>query len=171
MRKVFFIIIISAFMGCVNNKAEQTSLNPVAQDTTFISKGDIEKLNFTEFVLDRDSDKKIVGWLKYREMTDRIAEIKNGDLNFFKGDKKLVETFIQEFTNTVPLNINDEAIQARILVFKTRYLKMYNVINMSTSSKADIEESIKELLKAFSNLNYQINKKFERDSQNILKPE
>ena len=158
-------------LSCKNNKTDQSNINVVVQDSTSITKADIEKLNYIEFILDTESDKEMVGWQKYREMADRINEIKNGDLSYFKGDKKIVETFIQEFTNTAPLNVNEEAIQARILIVKTMYLKLNNTVNMTTSSKSDIKKSISDLLEAFSNLNYQINKKFEKDSQNIEKPE
>ncbi len=171
MPKVILIILICALFSCRNNNADQPNINVIVQDSTSITKADIEKLNYNEFILDEDSDKKIVGWLKYREMSDRITEIKNGDLSYFKGDKKIVETFIQEFTDTVPSNIDDEAIQARVLIVRTMYLKLNSVISMSTSSKTAIEKSIKDLLEAFSNLNFQINKKFERDAQNIVKPE
>ena len=162
---------ICFLLSCKNNKADQSNINLVVQDSTSITKADIEKLNYTEFILDTDSDKGMVGWLKYREMADKINEIKNGDFSYFKGDKKIVETLITEFEDTFPEDILDEAIQARILIVKTMYLKLNNTVNMTTSSKSNIKKSISDLLEAFSNLNYQINKKFERDSQNIVKPE
>ena len=171
MPKVYFIIMICSLLSCKNNKADQSNIKLVVQDSTSITKADIEQLNYTEFILDTDSDKKIVGWLKYREMADRINELKNADLSFFKSDKKIVETLITEFEDTCPEDISNEAIHARILIVETMYLKLNNTVNMTTSSKSDIKKSITDLLEAFSNLNYQINKKFERDSQNIEKPE
>ena len=171
MRKLIFFIMICAVCSCADNKSEPSTIDLVSQDTLKISKTDIEKLNFTEFVLDPASDKKIAGWLKYRELEDRIDELKNADLSFFKGDKKIVETLIQEFMSTVPSNIDEESIQARILIVETMYLKLNNKVNLTTSTKSDIQKSITDLLEAFSNLNYQINKKFERDSQNIIKPQ
>lgn len=171
MRKVIFFIMICAGYSCADNKSEPSTIDLVSQDTLKISKADIEKLNFTEFILDPASDKKLAGWLKYRELEDRINELKNADLSFFKGDKKIVETLIQEFMSTVPSNIDEESIQARILIVETMYLKLNNKVNLTTSTKSDIQKSISDLLEAFSNLNYQINKKFERDSQNIIKPQ
>ena len=171
MRKVIFFIMICAGYSCADNKSESSKSDLVSQDTLKISKTDIEKLNFTEFILDPASDKKLAGWLKYRELEDRINELKNADLSFFKGDKKIVETLIQEFISTVPSNIDEESIRARILIVETMYLKLNNKVNLTTSTKSDIQKSITDLLEAFSNLNYQINKKFERDSQNIIKPQ
>lgn len=171
MRKVIFFIMICAIYSCADKKSEPSKMDLLSQDTLKISKADIEKLNFTEFVLDPSSDKKLAGWLKYRELEDRINELKNADLSFFKGDKKIVETLIEEFISTVPSNIDEESIQARILIVETMYLKFNNKVNLTTSSKSDIQKSITDLLEAFTNLNYQINKKFERDSQNVIKPQ
>jgi len=171
MRKVIFFIMIYAIYSCADKKSEPSKMDLLSQDTLKISKADIEKLNFTEFVLDPSSDKKLAGWLKYRELEDRINELKNADLSFFKGDKKIVETLIEEFISTVPSNIDEESIQARILIVETMYLKFNNKVNLTTSSKSDIQKSITDLLEAFTNLNYQINKKFERDSQNVIKPQ
>ena len=136
-----------------------------------ITKSDIQKINFTEFVLDSDSKKIIAGWWKYQEMDDIINMLKKADLSYFKRDKSIVETLIKEFKKTGHLDISEEVIQSRILVVETMYLKLFNVINMASSTKEEIEIAIKDLLEAYSNLTYQINKKYERDSQNTQKPQ
>ena len=169
MSRFFLVLFICIFCSCKKNSREQPDNIRSYQDSTTISKEDIQKLNFTEFVLDSQSEKNL-NWLKYKEMESKIDELKNGDLSQFKTDFKIVETLINEFTNTVPLNINEEAIQARILIVKTMYLRLNNIINMPTSTKEDIKKSITDLLESFSNLTYQINKKFEKDFQNISKP-
>lgn len=140
------------------------------QDSVVVTKSELQKLNYTEFVLDTESDKSLLDWWKYRELENRINEIKNGDLSHFKSGITVVETLIDEFTDTVPQQLNEESIQARILIVKTMYLKLNNIINMSTSTKGEIKKAITDLLESFSNLNYQINKKFERDLQSIDKP-
>ena len=47
------------------------------------------------------------------------------------------------------------------------YYKLNSTINLMTSTKSELKKSIIDLLEAYSNLNFQINKKFEKDSQNI----
>jgi len=169
MTRIFVILLVCFFWSCKKNPTEKAISTDSKKDSIVVSKIDIQKLNFTEFVLDRQSEKQL-NWLKYYEMASKMEELKNGDLSFFKTDKKIVETFMDEFTNTLPLHLNDESIQARILIVKTMYFKLNNIINMTTSNTDEIEKAIKDLLESFSNLNYQINKKFERDSQNVAKP-
>lgn len=171
MSRIFLVLFICVFCCCKKNKIEQPEKTGSDQDSMVVSKVELQKLNFTEFVLDSDSDKNLLDWWKYRELENIINEIKNGDLSHFRSGKTVVETLINEFTNTVPSTIDEEAIQARILVVKTMYFRLNNIINMPTSTKEEIKKSITDLLESFSNLTYQINKKLERDSQNISKPE
>ncbi len=171
MSRIFLILFICIFYSCKKNKTEQPEKTGSDKDSIVVTKGELQKLNYTEFVLDTESDKILLDWWKYRELENKINEIKNGDLSHFKSGKTIVETLIDEFTNTVPLEINEESIQARILVVKTMYLRLNNIINMSTSTKDEIKKAITDLLESFSNLTYQINKKFERDSQNAEKPQ
>ncbi len=171
MSRIFLVLFICVFCSCKKNGREQPDNIGGDQDSTTISKDELQKLNFTEFVLDPDSEKYIAGWWKYKELEDKINKLKNADFSYFKSDKKIIETLIKEFKKTGLLDINEEAIQARILVVETMYLKLNNTINISSSTKEEIKKAITNLLEAFSNLNYQINKKLERDSQNISKPE
>ena len=170
MSRIFLILFICIFYSCKKNKMDQPEKTGSDQDSVVVTKSELQKLNYTEFVLDTESDKSLLDWWKYRELENRINEIKNGDLSHFKSGITVVETLIDEFTDTVPQQLNEESIQARILIVKTMYLKLNNIINMSTSTKGEIKKAITDLLESFSNLNYQINKKFERDLQSIDKP-
>jgi hypothetical protein len=49
-------------------------------------------------------------------------------------------------------------------------LKLEGVVNLSNPDKKEVLLIVRDFLAAFSNLNLQINKKFERESQNIEKP-
>jgi len=170
MYRIFLLLLVCSFLSCKKDVTELPNKLESAKDSIVLSKVDIQKIDFTEFVLDQQSENQL-NWLKYYEMESKFNELKNGDLSHFKTDKKIVETLINEFTSTLPENLNEEAIKARVLIVKTMYLKLNNIINMSTSTEDEIKEAIKEFLKSFSNLNYQINKKFERDSQHVTKPQ
>jgi len=170
MYRIFLLLLVCSFLSCKKDVTELPNKLESAKDSIVLSKVDIQKIDFTEFVLDQQSENQL-NWLKYYEMESKFNELKNGDLSHFKTDKKIVETLISEFTSTLPENLNEEAIKARVLIVKTMYLKLNNIINMSTSTEDEIKEAIKEFLKSFSNLNYQINKKFERDSQHVTKPQ
>lgn len=169
MSRIFLILLICFFWSCKKNITEKTENTISKTDSMVVYKIDIQEIDFTEFVLDPQSEKKL-NWLKYNEMESIIEELKKGELNHFKTDKKIVETLINEFTNTLPESLDEEPIRARILIVKTMYLKLNNIINMSTSTEDEIKKAIKEFLESFFNLNYQINKKFERESQHVAKP-
>ncbi|NNL17035.1 MAG: hypothetical protein HKO81_10395 [Flavobacteriaceae bacterium] len=170
MARILLVLLIIIFCGCDKNKSSTTSDMEIIQDTVLVTKSDIQKINFTEFILDPKFEKSL-NWLKFKEMETRIQELKNGDLSHFNSDTKIVETALNEFTNTLPLHLREEAIESRILIVKTMYLRLYNIVNISTSSKENIKKAIEDLLESFSNLTYQINKKFERDSQKVSKPD
>ena len=169
MLRIILLLLVCFFWSCKKNIPDNTENNQTKKDSLVVSKIDVQKINFTEYVLDPKSEKQL-NWLKYYEMQNVVEELKKGELGHFRTDKKIVETLMTEFTNTLPLYLNEESIQARILIVKTMYLKLNNVINMSTSEVTEIENAIQNLLESFSNLNYQINKKFERDSQSATKP-
>ncbi len=82
----------------------------------------------------------------------------------------MVETLIKEFEETIPEEIKTDAVNARVLVVQNMYYKLNSTVNLSTSTKEELKKDITDMLEAFSNLNFQINKKFERDSQNTIKP-
>lgn len=170
MPKYMTVLMIYLLISCGNNKTQQTNPDVRKQDTFIIEEADLSKLNYSDFILDKTSKKEISGWLKYDELQKKINELKNADLSYYKSDKKVVETLIEEFTTSIPENIQTDAVNARVLVVQNMYYKLNSIINLSTSTKADIIESIANLLQAFSNLNFQINKEFERNSQNIIKP-
>ena len=167
MSKIVSIIIICLLISCKNEKPQQTETGVDKQSVTLIKKKDLTNLDFIEYLLDENARRKISNWLKYDEVQEKINELKNADLSYFKSDKEVVETLIEEFANTVPEVINTDAINARILIVKTMYYKLNSTINLMTSTKSELKKSIIDLLEAYSNLNFQINKKFEKDYQNI----
>lgn len=170
MSKLITVFIVCLLISCGNNKKQQVEVNTKKQDTSIIEKEDLSQLNYTDFVLDKNSRAKISDWIKYDELEEKINELKKADLSYFKSDKKVVETLIKELEETIPESINTDDINARVLVVQNMYYKLNDTINLSTSTKSELKKAITDLLEAFSNLNFQINKKFEKDSQNIIKP-
>ena len=171
MSKVLFILILLIFTSCVDKPQKENQTEQIVMDSSKQVELDISKLNYKEFVLDPKAENEISNWQKYNEFRVKIEEFKTSDLSHFNSDFETIETFMKEFTNTVPLNINEESIQARILAVETMYFRLNNVYNMNNSSIEKVQNALEGLLEAFSNLNYQINKKFERDFQKISRPE
>ncbi len=170
MYKFIAVFIICLLISCGNNKKQQIDVNTEKQDVSIIEKEDLSQLNYIDFVLGKKTRTKISDWIKYDELEEKISELKNADLSYFKSDKEVVETLIKEFAETIPKSINTDDINARILVVQNMYYKLNGTVNLTTTTKSELKKSITDLLESFSNLNFQINKKFEKDSQNITKP-
>lgn len=170
MPKIIAVFIACFLIGCAKNKDQQPEVDVVKQDISKIEKTDLNNLDYIEYILDETVKTNISGWLKYDELLEKINELKNADLGYFKSDKEVVETLVEELATTIPENINTDAINARVLVVQNMYYKLNSTVNLSTSNKSELKKSIVDLFEAFSNLNFQINKKFERDSRNLIKP-
>jgi len=170
MSKLVTVLIVFLLISCGNDKSQkEVEINSKGEVYT-IKKEDLNKLDFIDFILDRKSKNKIEDWIKYNELEEKINELKKADLSYFKSDKKVVKTLMMELVETIPENINTDDIKARLLVLQNMYLKLSSSASLSTSTKKELKKDIKDLLEAFSNLNYQINKKFEKDAQRIIKP-
>lgn len=170
MPKIIAVFIACFLIGCAKNKEQQPEVDVVKQDISKIEKTDLNNLDYIEYILDETAKTNISGWLKYDELLEKINELKNADLGYFKSDKEVVKTLVEELATTIPENINTDAINARVLVVQNMYYKLNSTVNLSTSNKSELKKSIVDLFEAFSNLNFQINKKFERDSRNLIKP-
>lgn len=171
MKFRFILLFLLCLIGCKKEIDHQLEMPDSIQDSIILEKSDLESLNYTEFILDRATEQKISGWLKYKELEEKINEIKQADLSYFKSDKTIVETLMTEFSTTIPENIDEADINARVLIVRNMYFKLLEISNLNTTTKIELKSAIKDLLIAFSNLNFQINKKFERDAQHIEKPE
>lgn len=131
---------------------------------------DIEQIKYTEFVLSDLSDKAVSNWLKFQELLTQIELLKKGSLSFFKDDKTMLQSVITDLKNEIPEALNDSSILVRVSVLETTILKLEGILNIHNVEKGMSLKAIKEVLVAHSNLILQINKKFEKDSQNIQKP-
>tara|TARA_R110002049_G_scaffold65035_1_gene170944 strand:+ start:67833 stop:68357 length:525 start_codon:yes stop_codon:yes gene_type:complete len=140
--------------------------------TEKISETDISKMNYTEYVLDPKTEATIEEWLKYHEFDAVVENVKQGDLSYFHDNDRnnIIRNFFIALKKAIPETVNSSAVLARILVLETKTWKLESLSNLSTTTEDELNQTIKEFLIAFSNLNLQMNKKLEKDSQNIEKP-
>lgn len=164
------LILLICLIGCTNTNNNNAQNIQEQSNGIEVSKDDISNLDYIEFVLDSKAEKDFETWAKYIELQNLITNLKQGDVSFFKDNPELFEAFLVDFKATIPEQINTSSILVRIKALETKMYKLQSVTNLSNTSKKTIHEAIKELLTAFSNLNLQINKKFEKESQNIEKP-
>jgi cysteinyl-tRNA synthetase len=170
--KTPFLSMICLFflMVSCNQQKESTVPVTVTVPTKKITESDISKLKFLEYGLDTKTEKEIQSWEKYKELEDITAKLKKGDLTFFKDNSEAIKTFLKDFKEKIPDTLNTPSVAARIIALETKLYKLESASNLSTTTKEELRVTIKEFLESLSNLNLQMNKKLEKDSQDIQTP-
>ncbi len=136
-----------------------------------ISAEDIKALSYTEYVLSESAEEVTRDWIKLHELNDQIEVMKSADISFFKDDKAFLKGFLDDMVTEVPQQLNETEIIVRMIALETRIYKLEGSANLLRESKEDILDNIREVLVAHANLIFQINKKLEKDAQNIERPE
>ncbi|PWK20747.1 hypothetical protein [Xanthomarina spongicola] len=169
MKLVISFLLLVCMFSCKEKEGKSTENNQ--DNTSFsISKKMIQNLNYTDFILDSKVEKITQKWAKYNELEAVILNLKQADLSYFKDNHEFLEALINDLKQTIPDKVNSPAIMSRLIALETKLYKLESVVNLSNSSTKVIVTSIKEVLVSFSNLNLQMNKKIERESQKIKKP-
>ena len=164
------LVIFVFFSACKKKQVIETTNQTKVVDTLALTKEEVSKLSFKDIRLDPKADLIVSNWQAYTKVAVGIESIKLLDLTFFNADKELFNSTITDFEATIPEAISTDPIKARLLALKTLLYKFQEIEDLKTSIKTQKLIAIKEMFIAFSNLNLQINKKLEKESQNIEKP-
>lgn len=169
--KFLSIVCVLVLLVSCKKKQDTTALESAKpNESQKIKEKDIAKIQFTDYILDGRAEDFIVNWTPYKQLEDVIINVKKGDLNFFENNNKAIINLLRTLKQTVPSEVNNNAILARITALETKLLKLESLYNLSTTTKPELIENIQAFLVAFSNLNLQINKKIEADNMIIEKP-
>lgn len=161
------ILLVSCKKNQENSALMDTSEN---QENQNITEQDIATLKYVDYILDAITEEAIKDWQEYFQLQDVINDVKRAHLNFFYNNEENIKILPKKLKENIPDEMNSESVIARILVLETKLFKLKSLSNLSTTSKEDLLNAIKEFLVAFSNFNFQMNKKVEFDSRPIEKP-
>lgn len=164
----FYIIVFLIFIYGCNGASNQKPEEP-ENVTEEITSNDIESLRYDDYTLSNDSEKALENWVKYHELNEQMEYLKKGDFTFLIGEKKILKAFINDFKVEMPETIKTAPILSRITVLETKLLKLSSTLKLDNIDKVTKLGCVKELLIAMSNLNLQINKKFEFDANLVDK--
>lgn len=165
------LCVLMLVFSCKKNQESTELVKEKPNESKAIKAKDIAKLKYTDYILDARASDSIANWVEYNQLETVITKIKKGDLRFFVSNEKAVKELMVNLKQNIPLDVNSEAIFARLTALETKVLKLESLSNLSTTSKAELLSIIKEFLVAFSNLNLQMNKKIENDNIIIERPE
>ncbi|WP_299120940.1 hypothetical protein [uncultured Winogradskyella sp.] len=174
MKIGFYVLSIFCFvfLSCGDDKStvevvetEKTNQKPI------ITEKAIENFEYKDYALSSESEDAIAEWENYQELAIQISYLKKADLSFFNSDKEELKEFINDFKTATPKQFLVNPIISRTAILETMLLKLNENLTLDNIDGADKLQSVKEVLVAFSNLNYQINKKLEYDYYNKIKAE
>ena len=170
-RYPFYILVCLLIgTGCNNTSTQKPKESTkISENLKDITAKDIESLRFDDYALSDDSQKTLENWQKYHELEDQIGYIHEADFSFFSGEKGVLKTFINDFEAEMPESIKTAPILARINALETMLLKLNSLLKLNNVDKATRLSAVKEFLVAMSNLNLQINKKFELEANLVEK--
>lgn len=169
MKQLLFLSVL-VLMACKSdpNPVEAITLNQEKSYT--ITAEDVEGLKYNDYVLSPKSKDAISKWQKFVDLQTNIEFLRDGDLSFFKVELPIMEEFIIELKREQPSGLIAPAIRSRVTVLETNLLRLQNLANLDNIKKKDLLLAIKELLIANANLRLQMNKKFEKEAQQIKLP-
>jgi len=166
---IFFLISI---FGCNNASVQQSKeIDETTKTSKAIIENDIESFRFDDYSLSNDSKKALENWQKYWELNEQIDYLKKVDFSFFDGEKAILKAFLNDFKTEMPEDIKTAPILSRITALETKLLKLNSTLRLDNVDKNERLTAIKEFLVSVSNLNLQINKKFELDANLVDKSE
>jgi hypothetical protein len=166
-----FLLITLLLVSCKQSTDNGTLNSKFEQTNSQITESDISKLELLEYELDVKTKKAIESWEQYKELINIISKLEKGNSLYFKNNKEVTTSFLKDLKDKIPDTINTPSVSARLMALETKFLKLESLYNLSSTSKDELLQSIKEFLESFSNLNLQMNKKLEKESQIIENPE
>lgn len=166
----FYLLSILLLMASCSQDTKKQDVDVTEKQTELLVKEDISAIKYTEYILDSKAVSVLDSWQKYKELETLFGNVKNANLSFFKDNHEVLKAFLDELKETLPEEANTPAIYARLKIIETFCYKIEDQLKLSDIDKNELLGVIKEFLMSYSNLNFQINKKFEKESQNIQKP-
>jgi len=171
MKHLLILILLLVFSACKKEGVNTTDNLIVKPDSTKISKEDISKIKYIEYGIDDKATETLDSWIAYNTISRAIETAKEGDFTFFMSDEEVFNTTLKDIETTTPEAIDSAPIKARVLILRTTLLKFRAQFNLNTATKNQKLIALKELFQSFSYVTLQINKKFEKEAQNIIKPD
>jgi hypothetical protein len=173
MKLLITIFCLLFFLSCEKETSQDSNASEIENieeiKTQRITKQEVEAIDFLDYGLSSATKKAVSDWMNFSELESIIESIKNGDLSYFESDKEILSTFIKELKSGVPEKVTSPSITARLTTLETKFYKLKSAVKITTTPKTELVSSIKEFFQAASNLNLQMNKKLEKEAQNIFK--
>lgn len=170
--KLFKILFLLLIVVACNNKTQQEPETFEEQKKTIslLTEADISKLNYVEFDLDQKVLALTESWEPFTKLKTTVTNFKKADFSFFEEDERASTELIFALKKEIPDTLKTQSVLSRITIVENTLHKLDEAHELSSTTKAQLASALKELFIACSNLNFQLNKKLEKDSQHIQRP-
>lgn len=168
-----FLILLSfcfTIVSCNNKQQQNEETSANSNESNSLNEADIAKLKYLEFALDPKAEVLAEPWQPYSRLKTTIENIKKADFSFFGEDEQAIFVLVKELRSTIPDTLETQSVLSRITIVENMLYKLDETYKLRTTTKPELATSTKQLLEAYSNLNFQLNKKLEKDSQKIMRP-
>ena len=151
MKKIsLFLSIVFFVLSCSENKIE---VNQEENKVDFFQKQYQQK----KYQLKNTSS--VQEWLQYSQLSEYIKEINNEDFSMFIDNDIFLKKFFKEMSTSIPDDLNLSEITSRLSVVETDFWLFIDKLN-SLHEKKKLDDQIEKINISFSNLNFQIDKKY-----------
>ena len=169
---IVYLLILAVHLQCKGiNEENNTDTQTNNTATQKVTANDIAQIKYTEYVLSDLAQKRTNDWFTFKLLTTEIENLKKGNLSFFIDDITILKGFVDELINETPELLTVSSIMVRISVIKTAIYKLEDTSTSTNIDKQPILNNIEDLLLAYNHLLLQINKRVEKESRNIKKPQ
>jgi len=167
--KIPMVFIICFVISSCNKKQPIIESASEKKEKTKLSKTAISNLNFIEFELDNKTSVIVEPWEAYTKLTETVKNIKNANFSFFElEDEEAIANLVKDLRTNLPDTLNTQSVLSRITIVENMLYKLEDTQKLSNTTNTELRKSIEDFLIAFSNLNFQFNKKLEKDAQDNL---
>ena len=162
------LLLVFLILSCKKKETISANKNQTTFNSQVISLDDIKALGVKEEPLDKMvKDSVFTHWKSYQEILTQTTYVRQADLAFFESDLKGISELIKPFTDSIPNCFNTKGIASRSKAVASYIYKMHSTLKLKSLSKTERLGVVKSYLESVSNLNYQLNKKFEYDQYNV----
>lgn len=168
---LYICLHLTLFSACkkeTQSKSTEDQAVEIKSDKLTIK--DIDNIEYTDYALSDSAINITQNWPAFLELNKQIEILKQADLSFFKDDKAILKSTISDLKNEIPEQLNQTAIEVRLISLETNLYKLEGSAILDNSKKETLLNDIKDVLLSHTNLIFQINRKLEKDAQTIQKP-
>ena len=169
-KPLYILSFLFLFFSCKKTQENDINGEEEQKKTQFITEQDVAKLRYIEYALDSKTEEIVADWGEFIQIDELVVDIKKGDISFFTENKESIPLLVKELKQNIPESLNSSSIIARLLVLETKILKLRSLANLSTTTKTELLNNIKEFFVAYYTLTFQMNKKVEFDTRTIERP-